>query len=404
MTPPSRLVRYAGWAWLGHVVMAGGITASQSLLAIALLLCIAAWLRHELRSPWHRILLPMALYVAASWISAFASPRPLFALDQANEWFHFSSFAVGLALMRTDTTLRDRAVVSFAGVVGVLGALGLWQYFVLGHRTLEQRITGTAAHVMTFSGLMLVGALFLGVIALEKRSRICAVAAAVAAFALVLTFTRGAWIGWTAGALAWLALRRPRWIAWSVPVLLVLLVLSPMSIFGRLVSAFDTEQASNLDRIRMAQSGWEMIVDDPLSGVGPGQLKATYPLYRAEDAPRFRTPHLHNNPLQVWAERGLAALMAAVAIFIVAWRGLWRFRADPDRRVWCDAGLAAITGFVVAGMFEFNFGDTEVVFALLNVLTIAFWSLERPDVPLNLSLFWRQNSSPADAVVAGQES
>lgn len=326
----------------------------------------------------------MALYVVASWVSALASPQPLYGLDQANEWFHFSSFAVGLALMRTDAKLRDRAVIAFASVVGVLGFLGLWQYFVLGHRTLEQRITGTAAHVMTFSGLMLVGALFLAVLAMEKRSRILGVVAAVALAALVLTFTRGAWLGWTAGALTWLALRRPRWIAWSVPLLLFLLVLAPMPIFSRLVSAFDTEQASNLDRIRMAQSGVEMIIDDPLTGVGPGRTKGVYPLYRAEDAPRFRTPHLHNNPLQVWAERGLAALMAAVAIFLVAGVGLLRLRRDPRRRPWCDAALVSMVGFLVAGMFEFNFGDTEVVFALLNVLTIAIWSVEAPGVPLSL--------------------
>ena len=371
-------MRFAGWAWLGHIVMAGGISASQSLLAISLLLSIFAWRRRELRSPWHRILLPMGLYVIASWVSALASPRPLYGLDQANEWFHFSSFAVGLALMRTDARLRDRAVLALALVMGVLAFLGLWQYFVLGHTTLEQRITGTAAHVMTFSGLMVVGALFLGVVAIEMRSRLVGIAAGLSLFALVLTFTRGAWLGWLAGALTWLALRRPRWIAWSVPVILILLTIAPMSLFGRLVSAFDTEQASNLDRIRMAQSGWQMIIDDPLSGVGPGQVKGIYPLYRAEDAPRFRTPHLHNNPLQVWAERGLGALLAAIGIFLVAAGGFLRFRGDPERRPWCDAALVAMVGFLVAGLFEFNFGDTEVVFALLNVLTIAAVSMERP--------------------------
>lgn len=365
-------------AWLGHILAAGGITASQSLLAVALLLSIIGWWRSELASPWHRVLVPMALYVVASWGSALASADPVDGLDQANEWFHFSAFAIGLALMRSIPALRERAVAALAVVVTALSLLGLWQYFVLGHTTLEQRITGTTAHVMTFSGILLIGSLFIGVMAIHRRSLPYGAAFLIITTALALTFTRGAWLGWFTGAGVWLALYRPRWIAWSIPVLLLALVVAPMPLFSRLVSSFDTRQASNFDRVKMAQSGWEMIRDRPVAGVGPGQIKQTYPLYRAEDAPRFRIPHLHNNPLQIWAERGLAAIMAATAIFgvLIAW--FLRKRRDPARRHWCDAGLVTIGGFLVAGMFEFNFGDTEVLMVLLDVMAIAVAGAELP--------------------------
>lgn len=365
------MVRFAALAWLGHILAAGGITAAQSMLAIALLFCIAGWWRGELVTPWHRAAVPMALYVLASWGSALASPDPLDGLDQANEWFHFSAFLVGISLIRTVPVLRERSLACFAFIISALAVLGLWQYFVLGHTTLEQRITGTTAHVMTFSGLLLVGSLFLGVIAMHRRSLLYGSAFAITSLALALTFTRGAWLGWLVGAVVWLAIHRPRWIAWSLPVVLIALVLAPMPLFSRLASSFDTRQASNFDRLRMAESGIEMIRDQPLSGVGPGQLKPTYTLYRSEDAPRFRIPHLHNNPLQIWAERGLGALMAVVALFGVFLISFWRSRSNPLARQWAEGGLVVISGFLVAGMFEFNFGDTEVLMGLLDVLAIA---------------------------------
>ena len=67
------------------------------------------------------------------------------------------------------------------------------------------------------------------------------------------------------------------------------------------------QQSSNLDRIRMAEAGVEIIKDYPLLGVGPANVKEVYPLYRKHDAPRFRIPHLHNNVIQLWAERGVLA-------------------------------------------------------------------------------------------------
>ena len=60
----------------------------------------------------------------------------------------------------------------------------------------------------------------------------------------------------------------------------------------------------------MTISGMEMVRDFPLTGVGLDMVDRLYPLYRRDDAPRWRVPHLHNNPVQIAAERGLPALAA----------------------------------------------------------------------------------------------
>ena len=75
---------------------------------------------------------------------------------------------------------------------------------------------------------------------------------------------------------------------------------------------------------------------------------------------------MHNTPLQILVERG--------AIGLAAWLWIWvAFYAKAIavlRRLAPDAvvtrtvvlgSLAAITGFLVGGLSEYNFGDSEVV-------------------------------------------
>ena len=88
-----------------------------------------------------------------------------------------------------------------------------------------------------------------------------------------------------------------------------------------------------------------MVLDKPVFGQGPGMILAVYPRYRWPEAPNPRQPHLHNNLLEVAAERGLpglafflwwavAALAAALARHGAARP---RARAPPGPREECSA-------------------------------------------------------------------
>ena len=47
-----------------------------------------------------------------------------------------------------------------------------------------------------------------------------------------------------------------------------------------------------------------------------------------------------------------------------------------------EVGVAATVGLAVAGLFEFNFGDTEVFYTLLNVYALVAVSIEQQPEPL----------------------
>ncbi|MGZ8832211.1 MAG: O-antigen ligase family protein, partial [Thermoanaerobaculia bacterium] len=132
--------------------------------------------------------------------------------------------------------------------------------------------------------------------------------------------------------------------------------------------------------IRMVQAGVEMIRDYPLLGVGPANVKRVYPLYRRADAPRFRPPHLHNNVVQIWAERGILGLAGYLLLLALFLRECIRGWGGPARK-FAEIGVAVTVAMAVAGLFEFNFGDTEPFLLLLDMLALVVAFLEAPIPP-----------------------
>lgn len=365
-------VRIALLAYLAHLLCEGWIGSSEIFLGVALIGAGIALRRGQLRVPFDPLYLPLGLYVIASILSSIASSRPLEALTNSGEVFPFLALPLALSLYDRKKDYPRFTIGALATLAVFQASLGLVQYFLLGHDALERRITGTTAHVMTFSGILLpLSLLFLSVSASRVRRPLTVVAAFLSTFALVFTFTRGAWLGWLAGLTALVLLRRPRVLFYLLPVFLLAVTFSPLPLFSRLVSSFDFRQTSVLDRIRMAEAGGEMIRDHPLFGVGPANVKEVYPLYRKADAPRFRIPHLHNNPIQIWAERGLLAIVAYLALLVIYFRRAFERRRITEAAPWAEGGIAAACALAVAGLFEFNFGDTEVVLTMLAVWAVS---------------------------------
>jgi O-antigen ligase len=288
--------------------------------------------------------------------------------------------------------LALRTQIAFAVIISLNGIV---EYLAQDQSTLENRITGPVTHVMTFSGLLLPPALLLLVLAFHRRRPWLMVSTVVLSLALFLTYTRSVWLGWVIAAVILLVLERPRWIPFAAAGALFFLTFMPMSFFSRIVSTFDMEQSSNLDRIRMAEGGIEMIKDYPVMGVGPAYIKEVYPLYRRADAPRFRIPHLHNNVLQLWAERGILGLIAYLTLMALFLRECVRSWRGPNRE-FAQAGLGITVALAVAGLFEFNFGDIEVFLMTLEMMALIVAFLEHPDEPAS-------NELRPELVAAGPE-
>ncbi len=195
----------------------------------------------------------------------------------------------------------------------------------------------------------------------------------VAAWALVASQTRSAWIGAVIGLAVVALLRAPR-LLWLVgAATAAVLVLRPAAVTERLTLG----DASTSDRYYMWQAGVDMVLDKPVFGQGPGMVLAAYPRYRWPEATHPMQPHLHNNLLQVAAERGLPGLAFflwwAVALFAAAIREARRSAAEvPGAGGAAGGALAALAAVFAAGLFEYNLGDSEVLMLVLLLTAVPF--------------------------------
>jgi O-antigen ligase len=174
-----------------------------------------------------------------------------------------------------------------------------------------------------------------------------------------------------------IAFRVPRLLAAYVPAAVLFIALAPVPILHRVVSIADLRDASNYDRLCMLEAGFTMVRQRPVFGVGLDLVKRYYPIYRAPAAPRYEVPHLHNSMLQLAAERGLPALASYVAMTLVAAVAAWRWfvreggRRGPRADLYVGM-ILALLAFNLAGLFENNWGDTEVQRPVLFLLALPF--------------------------------
>lgn len=387
--------RYAVLVYLTHILVQGKIALSEITIIVILVLIAVAIARHELRPSFHILYFPLALYGLVSTVSSIANHGSKHSPGESALWLKMAIFPAALILFREVPRMRDyalRAQIAFAVVISVDGII---QYFAEAQHDLEHRITGPTAHVMTYSGFLLPASLLLVVLSVHRRRIWLVACAATVSFALLLTFTRSVWLGWLVALFTVLLLNRSTWIIYAMAVLIFAITFMPDAMFSRLVSSFDVQQSSNLDRIRMAEGGLEIIKDHPVLGVGPANVKEIYPLYRKADAPRFRPPHLHNNIIQLWAERGVLGVAAYLMLIGLFLRECARGWKNPATREFAEAGIAITVGLACAGLFEFNFGDTEVFLIMLELFALLIALIEAAQVVTNEPRFTAVPSASA---------
>jgi O-antigen ligase len=251
---------------------------------------------------------------------------------------------------------------------------GLWQFRIGDLSDLDHRIHGFVGHYMTYSGLLMgVGLLALaGLLFSAPRSRrrwFFLLSFLLIEATLVLSLTRSAWIGTLVAGLLLLFLKDARLLLAAPLVAAVTALVLPGNVERRIASLVQPD-TSGWDRVYMVEAGLRIIRNHPLLGVGPEMVSEVYPIYVESDARRHDNPHLHNNLVQVAAERGLPALAAFIgflaASFVLAIREVRRNR-NPALAA---GALAVLVSGAVAGLFEYNFGDSEYQMLFLFAASI----------------------------------
>ena len=351
------------------------IAAAQILLAVALICWITLLIVRRERFDAPGFFWPMAAYAGATLVSAALSPDPRVSLIDCKQ---LVLFLVVPLVYRFGTKPRPHTLLTVVVTCAAVSAVfGIVQYGILHYDNLGQRPQGTLGHWMTYSGLLMVviGVAIARIIFGSIGRTWAALVLPALGVAVALTFTRGAAVGACAAVALLFALKDFRLFA-ILPILAAIFIaIAPGQIAKRYASMFNMNDPTVRDRYTMLRIGERMIRAHPLTGVGPNMVQRSYLDYKGADSlvgPDGVThinPHLHNDFLQIAAERGLPALALWLGFIVALMRDLWK-RFHDGQREFAATAMATVVALLTAGLFEYNFGDSEVLMLFLTVVTL----------------------------------
>jgi len=389
---------------LGAFVVGLGFSITLSETALALLTLLWLWRLRDAearRAQAWPLWAPVLAFSALSLLSALVSGHAAQSLVACKGLLLASALYVTADAL-PDGLSADRFLSALAVAAAGAGLVGLvqvglcpgpapvdwWPRFIYHHC---ERAHGFFSIYMTLAGVLtlVVLAMLPRVVPGSGFRPAFALIWLVSLAGLIATFTRGAWLGVAAGTAAVLpAFRRRGWIVMGVLALtFVGLLVMPYQIRdrfltlnelrNRILTMADPREAGIQERRFMWESGAAMWREHPLLGWGPGGVKREYERYARPEASKKRTGHVHNTPLQILVERGIVGLGAWLGIWVAFYARaiplLRRLPATAGReRALVAGGLAAVTGFLVAGLWEYNFGDSEVVMVAWVVMALPF--------------------------------
>lgn len=194
---------------------------------------------------------------------------------------------------------------------------------------------------------------------------------AVMALTLILTFSRGCWLGILAAAAIFVTFAAGKLWGLALIVLPILPFVLPKSIINRFTSIGNMEDSSTSYRVYIWMGSLAMIKDFWLSGIGMGQQAFTqvYPFYSYNG---IIAPHSHNLFLQILVESGIAGIAVFLIIVIAFLRRIMTgYKAKGEEMsVLMTAMAAGVCGFLLQGMFDNCFYNYRVMLIFWCVLAL----------------------------------
>ena len=370
------------WFWCTLAAVAAPILPTMAVLGLAMMGLVSLVLnlgcqreRELVYTPVNRyILLLAAIYVAAVFLSVTVSGSLLGGI--------LTAFFIGwcLVLLNAVHTRKelDRLVMLLVCAGTVVSAYGGVQY-LLG-------VTGSAAWVDSdmFSSittrvystlqnpnvlaeylLLIIPFAAAGVMTAKRwRGRVLyALAFCAMCVCMILTLSRGGWLGLLFAGAVFLLLMDRRFILLGIVALVALYFVLPETVIERFTSIGDLSDGSTSYRLSIWLGTVSMLKDYWLCGVGPGvtAFNMVYPAYSYNSV---AAPHAHNLFLQIMCDCGICGLVVFLVILFLFFRvtcGALSRETDRTSRYGLIASISAMCGFLVQSMTDHSFYNYRVL-------------------------------------------
>lgn len=347
-------------------------------LAVGLSLCLSYGMGQDRisgYSPTLRWAVLLALVYLLSILTSVAPGRSLYPGLLMAAFVLFAP-AVFLSVRKYGDIRRILAAIALGGVL--VSLYGFWQRLNPGayqtgwvdkdmFSSIRFRVYSTFSNPNVLGEyflLVIPFAFALGLTAPNRRKKILWIAAAGAmCLCLLLTYSRGCYLGLLFGMVIFLVLLDRRFLI----LVGVLAVLSPLyvpdSIWQRLLSIGNLGDTSTNYRVNIWIGTARMLKDFWFCGVGPGEdaFNTVYPLYSLN---AIDTPHSHNLYMQLLCDAGLPGLLALLGFMGSLLRGLMttlRRSRRKETKIYAMAGISAFSGVLLQGFTDYPFYNYRVM-------------------------------------------
>ncbi|MFH1537345.1 MAG: O-antigen ligase family protein [bacterium] len=258
------------------------------------------------------------IFILLSIVSLFNSRdfgHGLSEVVQTLEFFVFSYYFFCTVVKKRELLSAVFQAITFSSVFFSL--YGIHQYFINGGG--DFRVFSTLGHFNAFGAYLSMMILMIFNFMLSERNRLMRLVylavLGVDLIALILTFSRGAWIAMVAGIMvsAWLRGLTQFVKAFTAIVMffIMLSMVAPPAVIGRASSITRVDDKSSVIRLKQYGIAVETMSRYPLLGVGIMSMDA----YVWEEYNWYGAGKIHNLFLWVGSERGIPAMLCLLAIF-----------------------------------------------------------------------------------------
>ena len=351
------------------------ISLSQIFLVHAFVVLAICVTKNQIRISFPPFFWGIIVYCALSILASFFSVNPRVSLIDCKDLLLFLIIPiVYIGLQQTNKIYRANLALLASAYVSIFYSLFVYIFKAAP----GERVQGFMGHYMTQAGVMLLfGALALSlfIFSRDKARFFWGLGFLLSVLILILTSTRSAWIGMVIATSVVLFFYKPKTLIIVPLATALILILSPREVKTRALSIFSTRGYSNSQRLEYLDAGIQIIKEYPIFGTGPNTVEMEFqnPKYGLSEEAK-QNVHLHNNILQIAAERGIPTLLAWFVFLVWLFISLIKLvpNKDPTLFPLTVAAIAAFLAHFAAGLFEYNFADAEVAALFFYMMAIPF--------------------------------
>jgi len=359
---------------LGLWLIILGIPCSRALVEIGATLLIVSWLwrkwrLHDVSLRRSPLVAPLSLFAGWATLSLLWTPQwPLTLRAVISQTMEYVAIYLAVSDGLRDGAQARRVIWGWLLWSVVMVADGAFQLsrgadlirgYAPGLIAGGARMTAAMKYPNDFGAYAALSTMMASGVAIAEWVRTRRVTSGIAlgiavvnAVALILTFSRSAWLGFGLAGLVALMLYRTRYTVPLVVAAGAVITLLPSPYLERLTSILHVHPGSaSQERLLIWHSVLQMVHQHPWVGFGLNTFNATFPLYKHLDI--MGTPYAHNCFLQLAAELGLVGLVLFVWVLMRVFKQGWRPALRPGwERLVSLSLIAGAAGYVIQSSVE----------------------------------------------------